>query len=273
MTLARLLLMPQAERIIVVDDGSHPPLSSHAGPLSAVRVTLIRQENAGVSAARNTGIEAAARFGRPIALLDADDFPLPGLVDALRMLETSNASAVVSARTERDHAGNERERPAPSEWAGGRIGAPGDVFRPIALFGASGVIVHAGTIAKGVRFDPKLTHGEDRDFLRKAADFGAIAVNPVPALRVTLHPGGAGNLTSAAHDASRARSLAALTNRWSDETSAHHFRASAAWLTNRVARTGGSAEAWAALVRLHKDQGWPVPVKARLRRLFKRPNG
>ena len=273
MTIARLLLMPQAERILVVDDGSHPPLSAHSGPLSAQRVTLIRQENAGVSEARNSGLEVAARFGKPVVLLDADDFPLSGLADALRMLENKGAAAVVSARVERDPIGNDRERPVPSEWAGNAISAPGDVFRPIALFGASGAVVHPRAIDAGVRFDPKLTHGEDRDFLRKAAELGPIAVNPVPALRVTLHPETAGNLTSKAHDAKRARSLAALAHRWADETSTHHFKASATWLTNRVARTGGSQEAWTTLMRMHKEQGWSVPLKARLRRLFNRPKG
>ena len=60
--------------IIVVDDGSADltaRLAEHYG--SPVRV--IRQENAGVSAARNTGIHAAS--GNWIAFLDADDQWLP----------------------------------------------------------------------------------------------------------------------------------------------------------------------------------------------------
>jgi glycosyltransferase involved in cell wall biosynthesis len=57
--------------VIVVDDGSGDDL---AGALVtyAERVRLIRQENAGASAARNTGAKNAR--GRYLAFLDADDF-------------------------------------------------------------------------------------------------------------------------------------------------------------------------------------------------------
>ncbi len=59
-----------ADQIIVVDDGS----SDRTAPILAPRyptVTFIRQPHRGVSAARNTGINAAT--GEWIALLDSDD--------------------------------------------------------------------------------------------------------------------------------------------------------------------------------------------------------
>ena len=60
--------------LIVVDDGS----DDHTPEILAAygeRITVLRQSNRGVSAARNRGIAEAA--GRLIAFLDSDDFWLP----------------------------------------------------------------------------------------------------------------------------------------------------------------------------------------------------
>lgn len=61
--------------LIVVDDGSTDDTAERVKAVGDARIRLIRQENSGVSVARNTGI-AAAR-GRYVALLDADDLWAP----------------------------------------------------------------------------------------------------------------------------------------------------------------------------------------------------
>ena len=61
--------------LLVVDDGSTdetPKLLAGYGD----QLRVIRQENAGESAARNTGIRAATH--QLVALLDSDDYWLPG---------------------------------------------------------------------------------------------------------------------------------------------------------------------------------------------------
>jgi glycosyltransferase involved in cell wall biosynthesis len=57
--------------IIVVDDGSRDDIAASMERVNDERVTFVRQDNAGASVARNTGIDHAA--GRFVAFLDSDD--------------------------------------------------------------------------------------------------------------------------------------------------------------------------------------------------------
>lgn len=62
-------------QIIVVNDGSTDPCTRETAITYLPHITYIEQENVGVAAARNTGIEAST--GELIALLDQDDLWLP----------------------------------------------------------------------------------------------------------------------------------------------------------------------------------------------------
>jgi glycosyltransferase involved in cell wall biosynthesis len=71
-----------APRVIVVDDGSTDPATHVALDELPGQVEVIRQENRGVCAARNAGLE---RANTPYALvLDADDRLAPGALSAMR---------------------------------------------------------------------------------------------------------------------------------------------------------------------------------------------
>lgn len=78
--------------LIVVDDGS---TDNTSGLLSRFgdRITLIRQANRGVSAARNAGIRASN--GELITLLDSDDTWLPGKVTAQVAFFSTHPDALV----------------------------------------------------------------------------------------------------------------------------------------------------------------------------------
>ena len=80
--------------IIVVDDGSTDDTAQVVGEFGAT-VCYIRQENRGLSAARNAGIRLAA--GEYVGLLDADDLYEPHFVSTLvRLLQAHPDAGAIS---------------------------------------------------------------------------------------------------------------------------------------------------------------------------------
>ncbi len=89
-------LTPPADEIIVVDDGSTDDcpriLAEFAPRLPQMRV--IRQSNGGLSAARNTGLDAA--HGKYLAFVDSDDFVSPDAYsEALQLAEEGQLDMVL----------------------------------------------------------------------------------------------------------------------------------------------------------------------------------
>lgn len=89
-------LSPPADEIIVVDDGSTDEcpriLAEFGSRLPQMRV--IRQENGGLSAARNTALEVAT--GTYLAFVDSDDFVSPdAYAEALRLAQDDGLDMVL----------------------------------------------------------------------------------------------------------------------------------------------------------------------------------
>jgi glycosyltransferase involved in cell wall biosynthesis len=94
--------------IIVVDDGSTDGDGEIVEALQDPLIKLVRQENQGVSVARNRGIELAR--GELIAFLDADDFWEPGYLEEIGALRRRfpEAGAYATAVELIDSQGNRR---------------------------------------------------------------------------------------------------------------------------------------------------------------------
>lgn len=80
------------DQIIIVDDGSTDDTEQVVRRYTDPRIEYIRQVNAGVSAARNAGLQAAR--GELVTFLDADDRWRPNFVERMCQLLTAHDRAV-----------------------------------------------------------------------------------------------------------------------------------------------------------------------------------
>src|SRR5690606_15432438 len=142
---------------------------------------------------------------------------------------------------------------------------PGDVFRPTVLFNGSGILLRReDDRARALRFHQGLFVVEDREFLRRLADLGPIAVSGDPTLITRRRPDGS-NLTGGRHLARRIRGHVLLLRKYLDPDSAPWLREQTTWLLNTAAKSGIDPAHWRLLTRAARDAGWRVPLKARLR--------
>ncbi len=162
---------------LVVDDGSSEDLS-WAQSIDP-RVQLIRQENAGVSAARNRGIAAG---GAPlVAFLDADDLWLPSKLErqlaAMRdgLVLTSTAFEIIDGSGARRGGGYEGFASSHRELLQGNGICTSTVMtrRPI--------LERAGL------FEPGVVHGEDWDLWIRIAAIGRLEKIEETLARYRIH--------------------------------------------------------------------------------------
>ncbi len=245
-----------AERVTVVDDGSATPVGLRVGE---GMVEVLRQTNGGPSSARNAGLD---RVGSEWALmLDDDDELVPdGVASAMQVAAELGAVGAVVGRVERRSDGSERMREAPKEWAGKALPSAADAFRPIQLFNASGTLIARRAIELGIRYDVSLRIGEDREFIRRLADMGPIAVVPGVVVRSSVRPGGQ-RLTSGLHLERRAADHLKLMERWLSRESEAHFREATRWLLHAMSKAGAcDGPAYRGLYRAARERRWLGPV-------------
>jgi glycosyltransferase involved in cell wall biosynthesis len=144
--------------VVVVDDGSTDDTSEVAGRYDGVR--LIRQENKGVNAARNAGIEHSG--GEYLVFLDADDRLLPeALAAGLECFASHPECAFVFGHSNVVATdGSLRAKPAPPPIGHNLVG----VLLSRSYYVIPGEVLHRRSALEDVGlFDPSLNASEDYD--------------------------------------------------------------------------------------------------------------
>lgn len=161
-TIARTLASARAQswqslEIIVVDDGSSDATPEILREIARKdpRVRFIQQENAGVAAARNTGL--AASEGTFVAYLDADDLWTPGKLQAqIAALESNPEAGLAYAWFRRIDESDRVLPPSPHPRVEGSV-----LHRHLAWnFVANGsALLVRGSLARRIGFDATLRTG------------------------------------------------------------------------------------------------------------------
>lgn len=157
---------------IIVDDGSADGevLERVVAEISDTRFRIIRRENGGGGAARNTGIEAAE--GEWIAFLDSDDLFLPE-----KLAVYSDASATAQDNTVL-YSQNYVDRGVDKQWIrpNRAIKLGEDVGEYLFVKNCTiqtSTIAAPAALVRRVKFDPSLPKGQDLDFCIRLAAAGA----------------------------------------------------------------------------------------------------
>ena len=180
--------------LIVVDDGSRDATAAIARRfLVDPRVSLIRQDRGGVSAARNRGLSACAK-AEAVLFLDADDWLAPDALARLAHALHAAPDAVAACGP----AGFVGEHARPGARTGRVLRCRGGDVLPRLLvrnlFANGGhVLVRASAVGEAGGFRSDLTYGEDWEFFTRIAALGAFAQarGREPVLFVRRRPHGA----------------------------------------------------------------------------------
>lgn len=169
--------------ILVIDDGSTDDTPAVVAKFAG-RVAHVRQENCGVSAARNNGLARAT--GNWVAFLDADDLWEP------RFLEAASAVCLSAPRPELVFTdfrtfGGASEDVRPSEQFA-KWDAERSLLAPAVAVLPSASLVPADT---PVRFPEWARNDEDAIFFNECAARGPVRCVPEPLARYRKHPASA----------------------------------------------------------------------------------
>jgi glycosyltransferase involved in cell wall biosynthesis len=176
--------------VIVVDDGSTDGSAAIVEALADPRIRLVRQPNAGVSAARNHGIGLAT--GDFVAFLDADDWYHPEMLAALERAHAACPEAQLLGAGARRIGPLQGADPEPWEvaeqfWEVEVVEDLRQRWMRTAPFCSSSVAIATGLLRRmDPAFTPGESHGEDLDLWFRVGDLSpkvALVNAPFAAVR------------------------------------------------------------------------------------------
>jgi glycosyltransferase involved in cell wall biosynthesis len=163
-----------AHEVIVVDDGSTDDGPQRVSAMGDSRVRLIKQANAGVSAARNRGVSEAS--GEYVAFLDADDYWTPEYLPAIADLIARFPQCGLYA-THFYYFRDDGFRQVPRLWGIKANTGPQQIERFFEIWGhgifffTSSVVIPVRILRDcGIRFPEGEQHGEDQDVWFRVAE-------------------------------------------------------------------------------------------------------
>lgn len=176
-----------ADEVVIVDDGSSDDsvacvenyILQHSNDDSYdwASIKVIRQNNQGVSAARNSGISSAN--GNYIAFLDADDAWLPQYLEQIeRLYHQSGGCPVLATAYQYELAGNEYKQ-ARYRFGGNSRNYFAMVARGDLPFNASSVCIAKDLLLELQGFPLGQRMGEDQELWQRAALCSKIAYSPL----------------------------------------------------------------------------------------------
>jgi Glycosyl transferase family 2 len=223
----------RAAEVVVVDDGS----SDRTGEVAAQHgARVVRHPaNRGVSAARNSGVEAAGHDW--IAFLDSDDVWLPGHLERLWGLRDGHV--LVAA------AGLWVRRPGREHHLWGVPGRRPRLMRDPAslvhdnVIPLSAAMVHRPAFSAVGGFNERLRHAEDLDLWLRLLEDGTALLSPDVGVVYRIHPGQATRDVASAHAGHRGMMLAYAGRSWWPRRAAARWETTAAWDDLRRAQSAG----------------------------------
>lgn len=192
---ASALAQPETVELCIVDDGSSDRTAELARGWAQRdrRVSVLQQRNAGPGAARNAAI--AATRAPWLAVLDADDYLLPGRIGAL-LAQAEDADFIADALL---RCAEGRAPPAPPAHGPARerlsferfvLGNRGGTKGPLDLGYLKPMFRRAFLDAHALRYRPDLRLGEDYEFYARALALGARFYVCAPAGYVSVERAG-----------------------------------------------------------------------------------